>query len=159
MKRFSLLTGAFYSKKNYLVDNSFSPYGKPWGGKYEPDYIDASCGVIDIPLNLRYYFWPDQKHQFFVSAGASSYIMKSEDYKMVYDYGGYPKSYTYSVRGENSHFMAVYNLSLGYEYSVSQRWSLQAEPFLKIPAKGVGTGSAKLGSLGAFVHLKYKIVR
>jgi hypothetical protein len=158
MKRLSLLSGAFYSKKNYLAGGDFSPYGESWQHGYAPDYVDASCGVIDIPLNLRYYVVQKNRHSFFVSTGASSYLMQREEYYMVYD-DYYYDDYTYEVQNENKHFMAVWNLSLGYEHAIAQRWSLQAEPFLKIPLRGVGAGTAKLNSMGLFIHLKYNFMR
>lgn len=154
----SVVSGAFYSKKNYLTDNSFSPYGKFWDYRPEPDHIDASCGVIDIPLNLRFYALNGNRHRFFLSGGLSSYLMRSEDYTLVYSDGQWD-DYTYEVRNENHHLFAIYNLSVGYERNFAGRWALQLEPFMKIPARGVGTGSVKLNSMGAFVHLKYKIIR
>lgn len=157
-RRLSVVSGAFYSKKNYLVDNSFSPYGDSWGYKPAPDYIDVSCGVVDIPLNLRFYALNGTRHGVFLSGGLSSYLMWSEDYTMVYT-SGYYQDYTFSVRNENRHLFAVYNLSAGYERKFGGRWALQLEPFMKIPARGVGIGAIKLNSMGAFVHLKYKIGR
>ncbi|WP_224996632.1 outer membrane beta-barrel protein [Cesiribacter sp. SM1] len=158
LKRVSLLSGAFYSKKNYMAGGDFSPYGESWQHGYAPDYVDASCGVIDIPLNLRYYLYQKNRHRFFVSTGASSYLMQREEYYMVYD-SYYYDDYTYEVRNEHRHFMAAWNLSLGYERAISERWSLQAEPFLKVPIKGVGAGTAKLNSMGFFIHLKYNFMR
>lgn len=158
LARLSVVSGAFYSKKNYLTDNSFSPYGKFWEYRPEPDHIDASCGVIDIPLNLRYYALIGTKHRLFLSGGMSSYFMQSEDYTLVYTDGQW-EDYTYEVRNQNHHLFAVYNLSAGYERNISSRFALELEPFMKIPAQGVGIGSVKLNSMGAFVHLKYKISR
>lgn len=158
LPNWALLSGAFYSQKNYLADNSFSPYGKSLDYRRAPDFIDASCGVIDIPLNLRYYFFNKSRHRVFLSAGASSYMMKSEDYTYVYEGYGYD-DYTYSVDDQNKHFLAIYNLSFGYQRSLGQHWSLQLEPFIKVPAKGVGIGAVKLNSIGAFLHLNYKIGR
>lgn len=158
LPNWAVISGAFYSQKNYLADNSFSPYGKAWDYRRAPDFIDASCGVIDIPLNLRYYFFNKSRHRVFLGAGASSYIMKSEDYTYVYEGYGYD-DYTYSVDNQNKHFLAIYNLSFGYQRSLGQHWSLQLEPFIKVPAKGVGIGAVKLNSMGAFVHLNYKLGR
>lgn len=155
-QRLSIVSGAFYSKKNYLTDNSLSPYGQSGGYGPEPEHIDASCAVIDIPLNLRFYALNGHRHKIFLSGGISSYFMLSEDYTLVYN-SGYYKDYTYEVRNENRHFFAIYNLSAGYERNLTSRWALQLEPFIKIPARGVGMGFIKLKSMGAFVHLKYKI--
>lgn len=157
LPRLGLVTGLVYSQKNYLANSSYSPYDF---GYYlpEPDHIDASCGVLDIPLNLRYYLIQGRRHSFFLSSGLSSYLMKSEDYTHVYTDGQH-EDFTYEVRDENRHYFAVYNFSAGYEARISPRWALQVEPFLKIPAKGVGAGSIRLNSMGAFVHLKYQIGR
>ncbi len=155
-QRFSVVSGVTYSKKNYLTDNSFSPYGKFWDYRPDPDHIDASCGVIDIPLNLRFYALNGSRHRVFLSGGLSSYLMLSEDYTLVYTHGNW-KDYTYEVRNKNQHLFAVYNLSAGYERNFAGHWAVQLEPFMKIPARGVGIGSVKLNSMGAFIHLKYKI--
>ena len=154
---FSVVSGVFYSQKNYLADNSLSLYGD-YGGYQppEPEYIDASCGVVEIPLNLRFYALDGYRHKLFLSAGLSSYFMRSEDYTLVYN-SGYYKDYTYEVRNENRHLFAIYNISAGYQRRLTGRWALELEPFLKIPAQGVGIGSVKLNSMGAFVHLKYNI--
>lgn len=156
----SVLSGAFYSRKNYLAGNIFaSSYGSYGEYRPAPDYIDAGCAVIDIPLNLRYYLFNIGRHSIFLSAGASAYIMKREDYTFVYNNSYKYKDYTYSVEGQNKHLPAVYNFSVGYQRSLSRHWSLQAEPFYKLPAKGVGAGVVKLNSMGAFVQLKYSIGR
>lgn len=157
LPRIGLVTGLVYSQKNYLVSGSSSSYDF---GYYrpKPDFIDGSCGVLDIPLNLRYYIFQGRRHSFFLSSGLSSYLMKREVYKLLYASGQYG-DFTYEVRNENRHYFGVYNFSAGYETRISPRWALQVEPFLKIPANGVGVGSIRLNSMGAFIHLKYAIGR
>jgi hypothetical protein len=59
------------------------------------------------------------------------------------------------IINENRHFFSVLNLSMGYERSLSDRWSLQVEPYLKAPLSGVGAGKVKLTSAGVFFGLKY----
>ena len=67
----------------------------------------------------------------------------------------YLDDYTYSVDNENRHLFAVYNFSLGFQRKLSPHWLFQLEPFLKLPAKGVGIGSVKLNSVGAYLGMKY----
>jgi hypothetical protein len=157
LPRLGLVAGLLYSQKNYLANSRYAPYDF---GSYrpEPDYIDARCGVLDIPLNLRYYFLQGKRNSFYLSSGLSSYLMKREAYKMVYA-NGYYEDYTYELRNENNHYFAVFNLSAGYEARISSRWALQVEPFLKIPASGVGAAAIRLNSMGAFMHFKYSIGR
>jgi hypothetical protein len=81
--------------------------------------------------------------------------MLREDYKYIYD------SYDPNLRdgwhgkNENKHFFKVINLSAGYERKLNQRFSLQAEPFIKLPTTGVGYGRIKLLSTGLFMSVKF----
>jgi hypothetical protein len=45
----------------------------------------------------------------------------------------------------------VVNLSGGYQYHFSKRFSLLAEPYLKMPVSGIGFGKVKLNSAGVLI--------
>jgi hypothetical protein len=42
------------------------------------------------------------------------------------------------------------------ERSLGKRFSLQAEPYLKVPLTGLGKGSMRMDSYGILFTLKYK---
>jgi hypothetical protein len=111
--------------------------------------IDADCKVYEIPLALSYNFGFSKKHNWFVSTGLSSYLMKKEKYKYEYTYpSGARYSYTHTVNNENKHYFSILTLSGGYTKKIGNRLSLTAEPYVKIPLTGIGYGNVKLNSAG-----------
>jgi hypothetical protein len=86
--------------------------------------------------------------------------MKREQY--TYDYGlvyGKPVApYTFDISNGSQHLLKVLNLSVGYERLLGQRWSVQAEPFVKLPLAGVGYGAVRLRSAGVFFSLRYGLL-
>jgi len=50
----------------------------------------------------------------------------------------------------------VINLSGGYQYHFSDRLSLMAEPYVRIPVSGIGSGKVKLNSGGVLFSLGFK---
>jgi len=157
--RWSIQTGIIYSMKKYQAtgDDYHPPYGF-WDYGEIPEEMDATCDVLDIPINVRYYFSANTKSRFFGSTGLSSYVMLSEDY--YYRYDGYPDPGvmdSWHVKNENQHYFGVYNLSLGYQKALGIRWFLEIEPFVKLPLSGIGFGKVDLWSTGSMFSIKYQI--
>lgn len=156
LPRLSLQTGVIFSNKIYTASGeSYRPYAGYWKKYPLPNSIDAQCDVLDIPLNIRYYALNLPRSRVFISGGASSYLMLTENY--VYQYKSSYSSYEHQERNENQHYFKVANLSLGYERAVGKRWALQVEPFVKVPVAGVGFGNIKLSTTGLFVALNYRL--
>ena len=155
--RWSIQSGVIFSSKKYKANGEdYHPPEDFWGYGKVPDEMDAKCKVLDIPVNLRYYFKPGNRHQFYASTGLSSYLMLSEDYYYHYDYYGYPHSVnSWSVKNENQHFFGIYNFSAGYQRNLGKQWYLEIEPFIKVPLSGVGFGKVDLWSTGSMFSLKY----
>ena len=159
-RRWRLSTAFLYSVKRYTAAGTdyTVPYTMPHGWVITD--VDAVCRIIDIPLNLRYDLWQQPRYQVFASAGLSSLFMKREQY--TYDYGlvyGKPVApYTFDVSNGSQHLLKVLNLSVGYERMFDQRWSVQAEPFVKLPLAGVGYGTVRLRSAGVFFSLRYGLL-
>jgi hypothetical protein len=149
--KFTVRTGFYAGRKIYSADSS--SYKIATGGPYstwpKPYKIDANCFVYEIPVNVVYNFAQSKKHSWFVSAGLSSYLMKEEKY--VYNYkslSGQQYSSRKEYKNDNSHIFSILGLSGGYQYHVSKRFSLLAEPYIKMPLSGVGEGKVKLNSAG-----------
>jgi hypothetical protein len=155
--RWSLNTGIAYSKKKYLAEgNDYHPPEGFWGYGAVPDYTDAVCEVIEIPVNLRYYLRPAQAHRIFFGTGLSSYFMLTEDYSYEYENNYDPDLInSWSVNNENQHFLSIYNLSVGYQRAIGAQWLIEIEPFIKAPLAGVGFGEVDLWSTGSFFSIKY----
>ncbi|WP_341842075.1 outer membrane beta-barrel protein [Chitinophaga caseinilytica] len=144
--RWYVSTGAAYTKKIYGA--SPDEY-KVTGPAYYTD-IDADCDVIDVPLNLHYVFAERPSGRWNVSAGVSTYFMLREKYD--YYYTNYPKR-TRVYSNQNQHWFSVINLSAGWEKNTKGRLNWGLQPYVKIPAGGVGEGKVKLYSAGVSLQL------
>jgi len=147
--KFTLRTGFYSARKIYSAAKQYyKPASLPMNWNYLSQ-IDADCKVYEVPLTVSYNFGFLKKHNWFASAGLSSYIMKKEKYKYEYIYpSGASYSYTHTVNNENKHYFSILTLSGGYTRKISNRLSLTAEPYVKIPLTGIGYGNVKLNSAG-----------
>ncbi len=150
--RLRLQAGAIYTEKNYESYESFVPY-EGMGNYPDPDYIDASCKVLDLPLNVQYQFLQGKRFRWYASAGMSSYLMLSEYYNFQYHY----YNYEYTYKNENKHWLGVVNAGVGFETPLFNRIKLQVEPYYKLPINGVGAGQIRLTSFGALLQLRYDL--
>lgn len=154
-KRFTARAGFYVSKKIY--EAAPDEYHTPGGNYPNLTGVGANCKVYEIPVSLSYSFGQRKKHNWFGSAGFSSFIMKKEDY--VYNYktpAGQVYTYYYGVSNENKHYFSVLTLSGGYQYQFNKWLSMQAEPYVKLPLGGVGLGKIKLNSAGVLFTLTIK---
>lgn len=153
-KRLSIRTGFFAGRKKYSADSTeyYSSYYPP-----KLERIDANCLVYEIPVNLVYNFPAAQKHNWFIAGGLSSYLMKKEIYDYFYKNAwGQPQYYSRTYKNENSHLFSVINISGGYQYHFTDRLSLMAEPYIRIPVSGIGSGKVKLNSGGVLFSIGFK---
>lgn len=152
LPKFSLSSGIYYSYKLYSGDSGYHI-----NYNYEPSYVIGVCDVLDIPINLRYYPFEGKVQRFFISVGASSYLMLKENYELEYinKDTGYPYTRDIEIKGANQHFLGIANMSLGYERKLGRQISLQVEPYFKVPFSGVGEWDVSLKSTGIFVGLKF----
>ena len=155
--RFTLHTGFYISEKIYSADKD-QYHAPPGSANYNYLYnINADCKVYDIPVTVSYSFGKSKNHQWFVSGGLSSYLMKKESYDYYYKYpSGYTDWKSWSISNQNQHYFSVLDLSGGYQYLFNKRISLLTEPYLKIPLTGVGEGKVKLNSAGILFTLGIK---
>ena len=149
--RFAVTTGIVWVQNKYTATKG--EYVTPVN--LSPDLVDAKCEMIDIPLNLRYDIIASQRHRAFVSGGASTYLVLSQYYDFFFDdpKPGLPDEWQ-SDETVNYPF-SIINISLGYEYGIGRRSTLQIEPFIKIATTGIGWGSVDLNTLGVYLSYKF----
>ncbi len=154
-KHFGVRAGVLVSKKIYSATPE--QYNPGIGNYTYLEKINANCNVIDIPLNIDYYFKQKGKHGWFISTGLSSYLMKKESYDYVYKTpGGQVYNKDWTIKNQNKHFFSVLNLSAGYQYSLNKRFSLVVQPYIDLPLTGIGAGKVKLNSGGILFTVKAK---
>jgi hypothetical protein len=150
-RKWSLETGILLASKIYSARpedyHSVNPYPNATA-------IDASCRVIDLPLNVRYNIWQPEKEQVFAVAGLSSFWMQKESYRFTYDANGASPTSETDIYHQNRHLLSIANMALGYEHTWG-RISAQASTYVKIPLAGIGYGRVKLFSTGILASVKY----
>jgi hypothetical protein len=158
-ERITVRTG-FYSARKIYTASPGEYHGSDLFNTYYPNMqkIEADCKVYEIPLSVSYNFKRTDKQNFFASAGLSTYLMKRETYDYYYKY--YPTAPTISkehtTRNQNNHYFSVLSVSAGYQRNIGKRVSVTAEPYFKLPLKGVGDGKVKLNSAGLLFTLSVK---
>jgi len=154
--RLSIQTGVIRSLKLYnALPNQYE-----WTAYYKPTSpmidIDATCKMLDIPLNIRYDISQKPNSRWFVSTGLTTYIMLNEEYRYNYVNPSDPNIKRTSWEGKTGPYpFSVLNLSAGYERQIFKRLTFQAEPFFKTPLGKVGYGKVRLATAGVFFSVKY----
>jgi hypothetical protein len=165
--RWSVQAGVLRSTKVYRASTDYyelPAYTKTW--TVLPEGVSGRCNMIDIPINLRYdvLLRPAANgkgvNRWFVTGGATSYIMRQEDYD--YEYADPTNPHIYADRrgwhgNTGAYGLSQLNMSVGYERAFSRRLSWQIEPFMKMPLKKVGYYKLDLLSTGVFFSLRYKL--
>lgn len=149
--RLTLRTG-FYSARKIYTASPDSYKRTAWFNQYYPNLqkVEADCKVQEIPILLSYHFGQQRNHQWFASAGVSTLIMKEETYDYYYKYTAWGQvvNRSHTTYNQNKHPFSIMTLSAGYQYKLGKRFSVIAEPYLKLPLSGVGNGKVKLNSMG-----------
>ncbi|WP_205510828.1 outer membrane beta-barrel protein [Longitalea arenae] len=152
----SVNTGVLYTKKYYQADSQYFHYKSNWGNWPLKD-VEGNCSMWEIPVNVRYDVSYNEKRRWFVSTGLSTYLMDKENYTLNYtSWSGNPYPVPLNTDSNSNYLFSIWNLSLGFERSLGRNFSIQAEPYLRVPLKGLGTGSMRMNSYGIFFTLKYK---
>lgn len=157
-KKFTIRTGFYRSKKIYSVAPNDYHFPNGSGGNYDDlQSVDANCNVDEIPVNLYYSFGKVKNHNWFVSTGLSSYLMKKESYEFYYKTTtGDVYENDWSIKNKNKNIFSVLNLSGGYQYSFNKQFSVMAEPYINLPLSGIGAGKVKLNSGGILFTITMK---
>ncbi|HKG08385.1 MAG TPA: hypothetical protein VKB19_18100 [Pedobacter sp.] len=159
-KNLDLQTGVRYSIKKYNGGGGIRynfPNTSSWP-KNNLTALDASCDVLEIPLQASYTVLRNGSSSVNLNAGISSYLMLKEDYVFKYKslYGTTQK--IIEKNNANQHFLSVVDLSATYFIKLkSDNLKLGIEPFVKIPLTGVGEGNINLKSSGVSLKLRYDL--
>jgi hypothetical protein len=157
--RLRVRSGLVRSVKRYAARGSdyYPPYGY-WQASSPILALDANCRVTEVPLDLRYDVVKRPTYSLFISTGLTTLLMRNERYAYEYEKNGVLTTATWSLARGSNHAFGTLNLSGGVERVVGGRWSVQAEPFLKLPLGGVGFGQIRLRSAGVAFSVKYGLL-
>jgi hypothetical protein len=155
--RWSIHTGAVYTQKNYkMAGEDFNAPKGSVPSYYKLENVEGYCRMWDVPLLARYTLKPHGNNNFYLSAGLSSYFMTSEHYGYFYYYQGNPVTRNMTYASDDTHLLSILHLSGGFETRMSNRMTLQIEPYAKLPMGGVGFGDVRLSSFGINAALQLR---
>lgn len=157
--RFAVEAGALSSKKYYYSEGAYLDTKRlylPANTKVLD--VDGNCRMIELPVSVLYAFRKKQGHQWFASAGLSSYLMKKEDYTYDYLYMSSGSVVAHNKVYENAtkNWLSVLQLSFGYSSKLGAAGDLRLEPYYSIPLKGIGYGALPLSSFGLKIGITSK---
>lgn len=156
-KRLKLQTGVKYSTKDYGTDG-YSYAFKNENIKSMVSRVEASCEVLEIPLQASFTLMEDHYRSIDLNAGMSSYFMLKEDYTFKYTKESGYKDRFQEFRNQNQHYFGVIDLSATYYIKLKkEKFRLGVEPYVKIPVTGVGEGNVNLKSSGVALKLRYDL--
>lgn len=156
--RIILRTGIATATKIYSAgDKDYNPSGY-WYSYVTFNKIDADCKITEIPLSVAYRVAGGRQTSLFVSAGASSYIMRKESYEYYYknQYGN-DTVVNRSFNNNSFHLFSGVNFSVIAERKITDRFSLMAEPIIKIPTAGIGYGKVRLYNAGITLSARFQL--
>ena len=143
--KLSLATGFAYAVKPYFIStNGYNGGGYSYGSR-QTDNVDATCNVLDVPLNINYRLFHSGKNTISAGTGLSSYFMLKERYRFNYSDN---TSYTYRVRNENKHLLGVLNINATYQRQLNNKLNLLVQPYYKLPLTDIGNEGIDLRSVG-----------
>ncbi len=157
-KRLSVSSGILLTKKFYKADSSSFHPPKHYFTYYvdQLNWVDGHCYMWDIPLNIRYDVIVRPTSRWFINAGMTSYIMRKQQYTYEYVYNSAPSTKQWQTNSQQNEWFKIANLSIGWEKQFSSNWSLQAEPFMKLPLTGVGFGKMDMSTSGVLLSVRYR---
>ncbi len=158
-KKITLSSGVKYGLKSYAA----SAYDYKLKNPSRADKIsgiDASCNILEIPLQISYSLFQNKNNHIKLSSGLSSYLMLKEEYNFKYTPQSGYKDYLLVKNNANQHYLSVLNLAASYHIkpkSANIQWAI--EPYVKLPLGGVGEGNVRLKSSGISLNMTYDITK
>lgn len=162
-KRFTLMAGVTKGLKKYEgYGNEYSPPAGYWENRTNgvvPDEVEGQCGIVEVPLMVQFDLVQRLKSRIFVSTGVSSYFMRSENYEYTFSQPNPGAANSWTAKEPTRYLFKIGHLSAGYDRMLTRNLSLGIEPFLKVPFEGIGWTDINLYSTGAYINLRYTILR
>jgi hypothetical protein len=166
--RLSVNTGFQYTSKYYWSDGKPfqpQPQRQPLNtmiSMYAPfpqiETVNGRSSMFEIPLTLRYDIYRHDKLTLFVNAGASSYLLRKQHYTYFFHNAGQAYEWQNKNNDHLNYWFAVGNISAGIEQDLGKGFSFQAEPFVRLPFRGIGVGNLKMNSYGLLFSVRYSPV-
>ncbi|QEC68892.1 porin family protein [Panacibacter ginsenosidivorans] len=156
--RSSVEINVLYTHKYYYSDGKYFSMDKMKNDMPQDMKIMSVKGnssIIEIPLKFRYNIVQGTNNAVYASAGISSYILVNEKNNYTTSINGNTGNMHSNYTNTSGYFAGAFNISAGYAHSVGKNNTIRFEPYVTIPAKGIGIGSLPVSTSG--VHVFFTI--
>ena len=154
----SVESGLLYERKNYYTKGKYFNTDKlSYLQNVKLLATNGNCYMYEIPLSIAYDFKSHKKYNWFVTAGASSYLMHKEYYNFKYDYNGSYGEKGYDYYHSSKNWFSILNFGAGVNVQTSNKYFIKVQPYYKAPLSGVGIGKLRLSSAGINISLTRRI--
>ena len=97
-----------------------------------------------------------KKHNFFFTAGFSSYFTGNEKYELAYKHRtGNERTEDEESEEWHSNFFSTIPLSIGYQLRLNTHNMLRIEPYAKLPLYGIGKVALPVISSGVYINFTH----
>jgi len=156
--RWSIETGAYYSKKKYFTDGEYFDKTNAYILKYVDQLkVSGVCNMWEFPVNVRYNLSTGKNTKWFATAGASAYYMSREKYDCSGYLNGAAWWQEWDKKPSHNSWSTNLNLSVGYEQQLGRIGNLRLEPYVRVPMSGIGTGKLSIMSAGLNIGITRRI--
>ncbi|MEO6330448.1 MAG: hypothetical protein ABIO55_16050 [Ginsengibacter sp.] len=150
-KKISLETGLIFNRRSYYSEGRYFNMGKvkssmPAGMQIKSLYTNSA--VMEIPFKVKYDLLSAANSDIFITGGMSAYMITRQKNNYQASLNGNDEQFSGMYRKNDFLLPAALNMSVGYEHTISKLLNIRAEPFLKIPLKGMGVGKLPVTSAG-----------
>ncbi len=153
-------TGVLWDHKNYYSSGEYFNTSKvAIPANVKIINLTGNCGMIEIPLNIKYDFVQKKQSSWFMAAGISSYLMKSEDYTYLYNHNNAQYDVYKNYKNSSTNWLSILNISAGYQHTIEHVGTIGIEPYIKLPLKGVGIGKLPITSTGVYLSITRPLSR
>lgn len=163
-RKFQFDIGFAYSLKKYGSEGLDYNLEGGWTTMtgVSPSWMDGKGNILQIPMEVSYYFNGYDHDGFFANVGISTYIFNSEWYGFKYD----PEDLLINpnaiveitneeISRRNFHPAGLARVSFGYQKIVSPNMAFELSPYLQIPLTGIGEGKVDLYTAGLQFAVKF----
>jgi len=162
-RKFTVVGGVIRSTKKYEgYGKDYTPpegYWKKRTNGIVPDEVKGSCTIVEVPITVQYDVWQSTRSRLYISGGISSYFMRKEKYNYSFNEPNEGADRSWSSNTPGSYVFKVGHFSAAYEIMLNKNLGVGVEPYIKIPFQGIGWPNISLYTTGAYVNVRYFLLR
>jgi hypothetical protein len=158
--RVSVETGVLFSRKFYTSPGerfSMKEIGATMPSTMKILDVEGSSKLIEIPVSVQYHVLQTSKRKVSFSAGVSSYVLTTESNRYHTLMNGTSQMMYGTYKNNRRYLAASVDLGLSYAQNFGTGNTIRLQPYLQIPARGMGVGQLNIRSAGLRIAITHTV--